>query len=55
VRSGLLAILTSWSLRTLQEQMIMANAQTSSDLAAGRRRVAVNFTAFRIPPTIARI
>jgi hypothetical protein len=58
VRSGLLAaaaILTSRSLRTLQEQMIIANAQTSSDLAAGRRRVARSFTAFRIPATIARI
>jgi hypothetical protein len=34
VRGGLLvpiAILTSWSLRTLQEQMIIAMAQTGSD------------------------
>jgi hypothetical protein len=38
VRSGLLAataVLTSWSLRTLQEQMIIANAQMGSGVAAG--------------------
>jgi hypothetical protein len=52
VRSGLLAaaaILTSWSLRTLQEQMIIAKRSNGFGLGDGAETGGGDFTAFRIP------